>query len=704
MTFKQLVTRNILRNTRDYGTYFLSSVCSSAIFFIFSLLFFHPNLSEELQGSSDTIGAFANVGMLLAEIVVVLMSFVFLWYAFSLFLQKRKPQLAVYLTLGMSRKQLKHMLYLENLLLGLVAILTGILTGLLSSKLILLITQNVLNLDKTLKFYFPWQSILLTFVIYAVLFLLLSMFTLTKLNRQSLDVLKKSAETSSKPPKTSFVKSVLSVVFILVGYALAQVAAMSMMSRFDFFIALGLLLACVLITILGTYLFFQQASVWIFKVLKKQDRFLNHGRLLTISNLMFRMKSNATMYFLISIIASIAFVGIGVSKSIGSDRFAQTQGDSFAYVYNYSMPITEKKQDNTQFEAYHQKNLDYLMTELTDAGFEPQKLELKTADIGLELGGGKEEYYSAISLSDYQRIAKILGKEELRVTDDSQAIQLAQTNSQVSTAKNKTSKVTGKIINQKMKLTVSKSDIQTTIGFFSPLVVVTDETFNKIYANLDYEQQPVNLIHFENWQKSGEVNAKVMKHLEKENEKTRKKEEEYLKSIDNENYEREFTDDEVKVVNQIESQRFFMTSLYQTWHLSRQANGMIMLISVLLGTVFFIFSSSIIYFKLFGDLEVDGKYHRSLHITGVSRKHRHKMVTTEIIVMFFAPFVMSSLHFIAAMTAMKFLIDLPVYKYVLVILSVYLILQLIFFFVSRFNYLRQLDRYANPYREGSSFK
>jgi putative ABC transport system permease protein len=106
------------------------------------------------------------------------MSFVFLWYAFNTFLKGRKKQLSVYLTIGMSQKKLKKMILYENLLLGFSSIILGTLASLIFSKFILLVSQNILALDEGLPFYFPYQAIGLTSLVYSVIFVLISIFTI----------------------------------------------------------------------------------------------------------------------------------------------------------------------------------------------------------------------------------------------------------------------------------------------------------------------------------------------------------------------------------------------------------------------------------------------------------------------------------------------------------------------------------------------
>ncbi|MEG0664742.1 MAG: ABC transporter permease, partial [Clostridia bacterium] len=109
MNFNQLVFRNVIRNGRDYLTYFFSSLFSVMVFFVFSLLYFHPDLGDRLSGSSASMSEMANFGIQVSEVVIAIMSFVFLLYAFNTFLKGRKKQLSVYLTIGMSQKKLKKM-------------------------------------------------------------------------------------------------------------------------------------------------------------------------------------------------------------------------------------------------------------------------------------------------------------------------------------------------------------------------------------------------------------------------------------------------------------------------------------------------------------------------------------------------------------------------------------------------------------------
>ncbi|MGL4644081.1 MAG: ABC transporter permease [Vagococcus fluvialis] len=699
MNFNQLVFRNVIRNGREYLTYFFSSLFSVMVFFIFSLLYFHPQLGDQLRGSSDGMSEMATFGITVAEVVIAIMSFVFLWYAFNTFLKGRKKQLSVYLTIGMSQKKLKKMILYENLLLGFSSIVLGTLASLIFSKFILLVSQNILALDEGLPFYFPYQAIGLTSLVYSVIFILISIFTIFDLRKLDFNQMKFSNDDIVAEPRTSTLLTTLGVVFILVGYSLAFLFSLSVSGYLPVDANLLVLLACVLITILGTFLFFKYASVKVFRSLKNKKIFFKDGNMLTISNLMQRMKANAMMYFLISIVGAIAFVGIGVSKAIAGREFGSTQGDSFAIVYQQNYGERTKENQNL-----HKERVNAIEEMVKEKGHKYLSTEINPTEVWLEPEEGEPNvnYLNVISETKANELLSFMGKEPVHLDDDDTLLRLASTNGDVNGIKAK--KLDQQIFDQNIIYYLDEKEeiVPVKIGYSTTqlslesrrnLTVATDKKYQELLEKNEYQYNDLQIIHFNDWQEDKELNKEVINYLQQINDDSSKKFDDYFSSI-NKMPSDDLTDEEIEGMLKIENESVYYSTMYQTWTNTKQKNGTILLISVLLGSVFFTFSCSIIYFKLFGELEKDGKYHRSLHILGVPEKKRKKMVTTEMLIMFFIPFVISALHFIAAMSALRIMIELPVYMYVLQILSIYIFFQLVFFFICRRQYLNTLNKYA----------
>ncbi|SLM86838.1 ABC transporter permease protein [Vagococcus fluvialis bH819] len=673
------------------------------VFFVFSLLYFHPDLGDQLKGSSDSVSEMAIFGISVAEVVIALMSFVFLWYAFNTFLKGRKKQLSIYLTLGMSEKKLKQMIKYENSLLGFSSILLGTVLGILFSKFILLITQNILYLEEGLPFYFPIKAIGLTWLVYSVIFILISFFTVIKLRKITLLEMRESTEDVFVAPKRSVMYTILGIILILMGYGLAFVFSYNMngMLRLPINIGIGTLIICVLITILGTFLFFKFSSVNLFQKLKEKPLYFKNSNMLTISNLIHRMRTNAMMYFLISIVGAIAFVGIGVAKSIGSYDFGKTQGASFAIVYD-----AIGASDREDIKKIHRENISTVENMIKESKYDYISLPIQLIDILVEQENPDEMSglltYKLIKESDFNQLMSFMDKSAIKPVNDDEILKLVGSNSEKQAIKaeklvdsvSKINMVSYKEDEEiKEQIKVRYSDVQLSLGEYGSLGVVTDKKYQELKNRDIFYYSSTQIIHFKEWTEDKALNNEISYFLKEKIKEQENKSNQIYEKIGKVRGE-ELTDEETEEVIEVDSKEFYYSSLYETWLKTKQSNGTILLISILLGSVFFTFSCSIIYFKLFGELEKDGKYHRSLYILGVTEKRRKRMVTTEMLIMFFIPFIISTVHFIAAMSALKVLIDLPVHLYIIQIVSVYIIFQVVFFVVCRRQYLYHLNKFA----------
>ena len=128
MTFLQFAYRNVFRNFRNYAAFFMASFFSVFVFFIYSMLMFHPEIE------SGFLGEVSIAGMVFAEIILVLFSWFFIFYSMRAFLEARTKEFAILLQLGMDRQQLGKLIFIETMTIGLFSSLSGILFGYAFSK------------------------------------------------------------------------------------------------------------------------------------------------------------------------------------------------------------------------------------------------------------------------------------------------------------------------------------------------------------------------------------------------------------------------------------------------------------------------------------------------------------------------------------------------------------------------------------------
>ncbi|MFB6732247.1 FtsX-like permease family protein, partial [Bacillus mobilis] len=125
MTFRQFAFNNVIRSKRTYLAHFLSSTFAIMIFFTYALLALHPNLQGDLA-ASVTINTFAKSGLQISQGLIFFFSFFFILYSVSAFLKTRKKDFGILMLHGMSRSQLNKLVFIENIIIGIASILTGI--------------------------------------------------------------------------------------------------------------------------------------------------------------------------------------------------------------------------------------------------------------------------------------------------------------------------------------------------------------------------------------------------------------------------------------------------------------------------------------------------------------------------------------------------------------------------------------------------
>lgn len=438
MTFRQFACNNVLRNKRTYAAFFLSSVFSVMIFFVYAMFIFHPGIDdEEIHGSVAT-------GMIVAEYIIFLFAFFFLFYCVGAFLKKREKEFGILFMHGMTAKQRNLLIFLETMLIGGVSILCGIVLGLVLVKLFFQFAGFLLDVQ-ALEFYFPWKAIGLTFVAFLILFAAISIFTVLLLRSKSLLDLLQGSQRPKREPKASVVLSFLAAGLLGIAYVLALTA--------DGISVVVLLLPVTALTIAGTYLLFTQLSVFFIGFLKKRRSiYWKRTNLITFSDLENRMKDNARMFFLVCIVSTIAFCAIGTLAALaGSIQETVVKTNPFAFEYQTNKGNLEE-----------QKHLALIENSLLQNGFSFEKHQ---ATMRLLPQKVNDETVGVVKLTDYNQFALAANSRELKLGDNEAFLVV---------------RWFGDSVDSKM-LTVGSNE----------LAVKTDTKINPLLSGLDFERLAV---------------------------------------------------------------------------------------------------------------------------------------------------------------------------------------------------------------------
>lgn len=640
MTFRQFAFNNIIRSKRTYAAHFLSSTFSVMIFFTYSLLLFHPNLQGELASTSATMSRLGTMGMKISQYLIFIFSFFFLLYSVSSFLKTRKKEFGILMIHGMSPSQLNKLIFLENMLIGIASITFGILIGLIFSKLNLLLSSNILAIDNGLPFYIPINAFFMTTGAFLILFLFISLFTSKMVKVNKLIELMKSEEKPKPEPKASKGLAFLSLILIGLGYGFVFYFVQD---RNFIMLYLVIGVGCVIV---GTYFLFSQLSVYVIRILKKKESVLfNKTNLLTISELAYRMKDNATMFFMLAIISAVAFTGIGTCLAMGNKGLAEMT-NPFAFTYT-----------STGENSKEGEHIAQIKKQLNDSKFPYQ--------VGVLNPKYTSNDYTVIKLSEYNQFAKLYERENEKLDNDQEIILVPTSVSQ----KEKYSRGQGipsalDIVQGDLEMTLKVKKAIPHLTFpikNSATIVISDSLYEKL-PNIQTEDDSM-------------VTKKIYGFLVEDWGKTK----DVTKSL-------ETTIQDKDVYNPYYS----FHSLYFQWLSSKQENGILLIVSVLVGIVFFTFAASLLYFRLYADLEREQQQYEMIAKVGLSRKELKKIVTRQLMLMFFLPITLAVIHSGVAFMALQQLVEFSVFKTSIFIFLAFVAIQSVYFFTVRWRYLQQL--------------
>lgn len=194
--FAKLAFRNVRRQLRSYLIYFITVALSIALMFSVNNLSYSDRVQGLAEISSDVSAMFTMVTVLCCLVMALVLS-----YATGFMLKLRKKEFGMYLTLGMTRRNIQTLFVFETGLLSVLALLVGMGAGLVIFQLLSALFASIMEFPFTLSAY-SVQGILLTLAVSIGLFVLSSLASLRYLKKVTVSELLKeeAAERTERHP------------------------------------------------------------------------------------------------------------------------------------------------------------------------------------------------------------------------------------------------------------------------------------------------------------------------------------------------------------------------------------------------------------------------------------------------------------------------------------------------------------------------
>ena len=344
----RLALSNLIKNRKLYYPYALATILAIAITYIFTSLTLNPHL-DDLTGA-DSIKMVLGMGL----VIVTLSSGIIVLYANSFVMKNRSKELGLYSMLGLEKRHLFSMILKETVIMGFVTLLLGIGVGVLFDKLIYAFLQRLIGESTGLVSTFQVMTIPIVLVIFACIFGLLVLVNGFRLLRLNPLQLTKDGLKGEKKGRFLVIQTFLGLGSMGYGYYLALSVQNPVIAIMSFFLA-------VLLVILGTYLLFNAGTTVVLQLLKKKKNYYyKPNNMISISNLVFRMKKNAVGLATIAILSSMVLVTLVGAASIYAgkkDYLASATPHDYSVAGNkVDLTSTKKLMDDFLIKTGEQAN------------------------------------------------------------------------------------------------------------------------------------------------------------------------------------------------------------------------------------------------------------------------------------------------------------------------------------------------------------
>ncbi|PEB51580.1 ABC transporter permease [Bacillus pseudomycoides] len=638
MNFRQLALNNVKGNWRNYKAFLISSCLSIVVFFMYASFIYHP----DVVSGNISMKAMVTKGLESMNYIIVIFSALFILYANATFLRARKKEFGLLTLIGGTKAQIGRMIVLEQMILGVIAIIIGIALGMLGSKLFFQALSVLLGIDKTLPLVWNGKAVFITAGVYFVLFFILSLFGLWTIARlQIIDLLREARKQKVEPFAFTWL-CVAGVGCIIAAYVLCfQVTIMNFLMLF---------LPIVGLTIGGTYLLFTQGSTVILKALQKRKKsYYTYPNMFVLSNLIYKMKDNARFLFVISIITAIVSSAIGTLYVFFEDMSYKTVTQT-PHAISY-----EEKGVNTHNIISEEK----VQGLLKKHGFEDVRkvayVKLPATQKVTFFNSEHEVPTTIISEKEYNAEVRKQKREEVREVHNTPGsatmVMSDMTNDMVKIDRTKPYEIT--INGQKQSVQLNEP---TSYSIFNDdeYLIVNDQDFEK-YAKLVPDEKKMKYYgyYIEDWKSTEDLVLDLKKEIAPE------------------------------------QQENFHNSVLM-YKAIKEQGAITMFIGFFVAVLFFFFACSLTYFKWFNDKEQDRIQFKSLKRIGMTDKEIRKIAIRQMGVIFFIPIVIGAIHSGFALHTLGKMLYIDLWKSGAIVIGAYMLASAIYFAIAQRGYLKHV--------------
>ena len=624
---------NLKKNRKTYGIYFIACYVTTFMFAMFQILRYNPGMNGIPQ--SRTL----ELLFMFAVWLVGIFSIIFLIYANSFLMKRRKKEFGLYGVLGLEKKHMVVINGYESFILAVSSIVLGIIATLTIGKISFLLLMKFITYVEGSSYQITSKAIVSTMVLFFLLHVLLFVSNAISIYKQPIISLLSEGGKGEKEPKAKAMFAFIGVCSLGYGYYLAITTKAVETSMVTFFVA-GIFV------IIGTYLLFIIGSIVCLKLLRKNKNFYYKPKnFISISNMIFRMKKNGAGLASICILSTMILITLSSTVCLyaGKNESLNNAMVSSIKLFENNIMVLDKeimmkevedsvnevgKQMGTPVTYYKDINKNTLFL------YQNGNMIISESE-DIEAVQNKNTYSSiTINLITIDTYNRLENKEETLLKND---VLFYNYNQQYDS---------DSIFMAGKQFTIKKQLEQTTFttekNVYNPsiwLVVDSEQTKNEILGYYDMVSEKA----FEEG---------LTQHIDQTGES-------YLFFINIDGTEQQIKDYASNLQNQLEEKGIGM-HIENKVEMGERLNTMyggLLFLGIFLGGLFTLGMILIIYFKQISESYEDRKRFQMLRKIGMEQKEMKRTINKQIRMVFYLPVIASLIHMAAAFTFMERLLQ-----------------------------------------------
>lgn len=470
---------------KDYAIYFFTLIVGVAIFYVFNAIEKQGVMLKITADQRKTIQVIVKILSSVSVFVSLILGFLII-YASRFLIKRRNKEFGIYLLLGMEKRKISMILFIETLLIGMISLVVGLIIGVFFSQFMSIFIANTFEADMTkFKFIFSKNACIKTIMYFGIMYLIVIVFNIFIIGKCKLIHLiqaeRKNEKVKIKNPVLCTIIFVVAVGMLGYAYYIVTAGVKYIMKNPQDRLIMAIVLGAV-----STFLIFWSVSGLLLRIVMSLKKTYYKG----LNSFMIRQISSKinTTVFSMTIICLMLFVTICVMSVATSVKKSEEDGvkknckADIEFFKFFSSRTTYEQREEQMVYLGEENNIINLYQ---NAGYDLESylkkyVEYYTYSLYMISDGEVNSACSVVSLSDYNKIAEMY-KNKTYELEENEYIIIGGSEVQKKELNDRLAKGTAILVNGYElvpKYTTCRNEfIELTDGNFHPAVyIVPDNT------------------------------------------------------------------------------------------------------------------------------------------------------------------------------------------------------------------------------------